>query len=73
MSWSLRGVEGSTAGIQGKPVFIATLIIIFQALTAANQYRRIVFWPFQLFLSPFACRAPLCASLALLVFVLFLP
>ena len=35
--------EGLTAGIQGKPVFIATLIVIFQALTAANQYTRIVF------------------------------
>ena len=65
--------EGLTAGIQGKPVFIATLIVIFQALTAANQYKRIVLKPFQLFLSPFACRVPLCASFALLIFVLFLP
>ena len=60
-------------GYKENPYLSQLLIIILQALIAANQHMIIVSQPFQLFLSPFVCRVPLCASSVLLFLSFFCP
>ena len=48
-------------GIHGTSVSVASLFIPFLVSnTVESVHRRIVSFPFQVFLSPCACRVPLC-------------